>query len=93
MGQVSRRRAQKAALNRRCRADALRLERRRCTATLRSEKEVLLRKLLWQEREQREELERELELCRSMVCQLRAACQSGVSRTPPVATSDPYMVS
>ena len=93
MGQARRRSAQEAALNRRFRADMLRLERRRCKATLRSEKEVLLRKLLWQEREQREELERELELCRSMVCQLRAACQSGVSRTPSVATSDPYMVS
>ena len=53
---------------------------------------MLLRKLLWQERERRAALERELERCRSIVGDLRAALRHAVCRAPPKATSDPYIV-
>ena len=84
--------AQKAALNRCCCAEALHLERRQRKAVLRSEKEVFLRKRLWQERERRARLEKELERCRCMVNDLRAALCHAVSREPPEATRDPYMI-
>ncbi len=67
-------------------------EQRTRGATLLSGKEAFLRKLLWQERERREKLERELERVRLTVGELRAALQCSVDRRPEVATTDPYLI-
>ena len=62
-------------------------------ALLLSEKEVCLRKLVWQERDKRSELEKELESCHRRVVKLRGALQRALEQNLDAATTDPYQIS
>ena len=77
---------------RRRHADSPRHERKVRKILLLSEKEACLRKLIWQERAKRTELDHELERCRRHVVKLQQALRRALEQRPEVATTDPYLI-